>query len=111
MRGDLVPNVYFDYGDFGNEIRIYIVREVEGLDDIHSWLAPTGDWVEKTDGQSVPSTLRLGRRVMTALVRAVLKYAGEQNMRTEPEMKIQGKLEATERHLEDLRVLLKLRPK
>src|SRR5678815_1816948 len=107
MRGDTTIKAVFAQEDFANAFRLLFIKEVDGS---ITHVLVGDEWKEYEPFTLPPrtSSLNLDRRMMTALVHSVLEWAGQNNMRTEPEEHLKGKLDATSYHLEDLRKLLKL---
>ena len=102
--------VYVDYTNYNCECRLWIVddfgngrRILNYVND--QWIATElkeGDFAEK------PS-LNLPGRFSNEFMQAIVEAFTARGIKTENDHKIQGKLDATLYHLEDLRSLLKLK--
>lgn len=110
MNGDLRFKVDIIDRDFSHQSDIYLYREIEGEDSLHSIMNSEGDWYSPESTRPKP-TLTLRRGAIEKLQEAFLKRAGEKGLRTEPEAKLSGLLEATKAHLEDMRRLVFKEPK
>ena len=107
MRGDYYYEWWLHEEDFGRDFKLLLAKMCDG--DALMYMTPAGEWVKYEPGQHASEpTIRLHRPAMEALAMRMLQWAGERGMRTEPEAKLQGQLEATKYHLEDMRTLLKL---
>lgn len=71
----------------------------------------SGEFQKQKEGEEIPKECRMQvtERWQDEILKALLEHINERGIRTENENKIEGKLEATERHLKDLRQLLKLK--
>ena len=61
-------------------------------------------------GKDVEPTLRLHELSAQEFMQAMAEALDEQGVKTDKDAKIQGTLEATKYHLEDLRFMLKINP-
>lgn len=102
--------VYLDYSDYNRDLKLWIVDDQSERRRLLNY--KDGNWIstdiEDRSQPQEPSLYlpgRLGEEVMQAMAEAFAK----RGIKTENDHKIQGTLEATNRHLEDLRTLLKLR--
>lgn len=102
--------VYLDYSDYNRDLKLWIVDDKSERRKLLRY--KDGIWhaedIENGGVQQEPSLHlpgRLGEEVMKAMVNAF----SERGIKPESDSKLQGKLEATEKHLEDMRTLLKLR--
>lgn len=105
MRGDRHYKAYLTREDFDHVFKIVIVREIDG--EVEKILRGK-EWVDYTPFEAITPTLELSKGTLNALLKCLLEFANNENIRTDSEEKITGKLEATLYHLEDLRSLLKL---
>ena len=110
MVGGIEVRVWYDYAWAHWNI---IIEEDFGPKGMHAWVMRDGDVLKLPvlEGTIPPVFLTLPRDVGEALFIAWAKEMSEKGIRTDNDHKIQGILEAQKYHLEDLRVLLKLRGK
>lgn len=67
------------------------------------------EFVECPEGIAPGASLRLAHFSAETFFKAMAEAIDKQGVKTENDFKIQGKLEATQGHLQDLRQLLKLK--
>jgi hypothetical protein len=97
----------FYYSGIDN-VRIYVIDEVNGkrseitLDRESKYLK--SKTLDDTCANQLEPFLELPENFFNELVKAVVNYAFENNVKTENEHLLEGKLKATEKHLEDLRM-------
>ena len=101
--------VYIDYSDYGMDLKLWIVDDKsERRKLLHyendNWVATDIEGGAYLGKPSIHLPGRLGEEVMQAMADAFSK----RGIKTDNDHKIQGTLEATKYHLEDLRKLLKL---
>ena len=102
--------VWFDRLDFSRTLNIALVRERE---DGKLWVGrvqPDGGvkYIEQEQGTVPPPTFTLydeGKQFLKACAEELAR----QGVKTDNDHKIEGQLESTRYHLEDLRSLLKLK--
>lgn len=100
--------VYLDYSDYSLELKLWIVDDQSERRKLLNY--KDGIWIAtdiENGVQGEPSLIlpgRLGEEVMQAMAEAFSK----RGIKTENDHKIQGTLEATKYHLEDLRKILKI---
>ena len=103
--------VYLDYSDYNRDLKLWIIDDQSERRKLLNY--ENGVWIatdiqvgsaEQKPSLHLPG--RLGEEVMQAMAEAFSK----RGIKTENDYKIQGTLEATKYHLEDLRSLLKLQP-
>lgn len=103
--------VFLDYSDYNRDLRLWIVddqsdrRKLLNYKDGH-WIA-----IEVDDGMPQEPSLHLPGRFGEEVMQAMAEAFSKRGIKTENDHKIQGTLEATKYHLEDLRKLLKLEVK
>lgn len=107
MKGDFYFEVFVEDRDWGNECHILIARMMD--ESILRYMTPDGKWKDYDGQERLEPTLKLRLNEMNALAKSMIEWANRKNLRTDSEQKLQGKLEATNYHLEDLRTLLKLK--
>lgn len=104
--------VYLDYSAYSNNLNLWIVDDQSERRKLLNY--KDGQWIS-TDihddltpqEPSLHLPGRLGEEVMQAMAEAFSK----RGIKTESDHKIQGTLEATKYHLEDLREMLRLKNK
>ncbi len=90
-----------------DSVKIYVIDEKNGrrseikLDRKSNNLIATV--LDDNAANQVEPFLELPMNFFDDFVRAIVKYASENDIKTENENLLQGKLKATEKHLEDLR--------
>lgn len=104
--------VYIDYSDFGRDLKLWIVDDnSERRKLLHYengvWIASD---IEGGASEQEPS-LKLPGRLGDEVLKAMVEAFNARGFKPESGLKVEGRLEATERHLDDLRVLLKLKNK
>lgn len=92
--------------DFGREVKIFIYEE---RGDKTFLAKPVELELEEIDRhKSIEPTLRIGG-VSNQFLQSLAEELDELKIKTDKDAKIQGTLEATKYHLEDMRSLLKLK--
>ena len=104
--------VFIAEPDFGHEINIYIVQRGPDHDNILRYPEggdKPGVWEKVTPGSICEPTWRLSRLGGMVVLEKIAEYmAKKKGWKPQSESKVEGKLESTLYHLEDLRKLMKL---
>ncbi len=108
MNMKLEVNIWQDYGT--NSIHLIVIdREARPTKVLNLY---TGESIEVAEGNSVPEQfiLKLPRVIGDQVLKAFAEALDEKGIKTENDFKIQGLLEATKKHLNDMRRLVFKKP-
>lgn len=88
---------------FGSIVKIYMIEENPQAYWKYAFGATYPDRVPYQYGHEIEPSFTFPVEVFNSLTKAIVEYANSNNIKTESESKLQGKLIATEKHLEDMR--------
>ena len=109
-EGQIGPKVLIErVWGMGGTIRILFVDHRGAGHRRHVAKPVELEWVEQEPGTIAEPTLVLDGFWAEEFLRAFAEALDEKGIRTDKDARIEGNLEATRYHLEDLRTLLKLR--
>ena len=91
------------------ETEVIVIKEGLNRDIVYNLY--TGISQELKPGEEIPEefTMKIPQQIVGPFFKAFAEELDKQGIKTEMDAKIEGKLEATVYHLEDLRQLLKLK--
>ena len=90
---------------------IYVVRDVSGGEE---WMTAGGRTTEVVTEGGTPvdaAFATIPASAMGQVISGLIQAADREGYKAKDKSFVEGKLEATERHLEDMRVLMKVRSK
>ena len=101
--------VYLDYSDYNRELKLWIVDDQSERRKLLNY--KDGIWIatDIENGNSGEPSLHLSGRLGEEIMQAMAEAFSKRGIKTENDHKLQGTLEATKYHLEDMRSLLKLK--
>ena len=102
--------VYLDYSEYNTDLKLWIVDDLSERRKLLNY--KDGQWfaTDIENGTKQEPSLHLPGRLGEEVMQAMAEAFSKRGVKTENDHKIQGTLEATKYHLEDLRKLLKLEP-
>ena len=98
---------YLQWSDFGHSLDILFTYEREGADPIVVQPVLFERKVTPAEGLWKP-TFSLNGRDARDFLKAIVEFADQNQIKPDSNAKLEGKLQATQYHLEDLRHLLKI---
>lgn len=106
--GSLTSDIYFfkEPGGFSDVVKFFSTDQDKRECIMHTYEA---NKLNTGEVQEFPVFAVLGENEWRGLIQAVLAYAAKNGIKNNSESRAEGKLEATEKHLEDLRTLLKIK--
>ena len=97
--------------DYDNAIQVAVVHEVDGKTYVEQYDPSLRTWRRETVERGAASpepTLQFDMETATMIYQAMHKFFEKRGVRPTTQSYIEGKLEATESHLRDIRYLMKL---
>jgi len=104
--------VYLDYSNYNRDLKLWIVDDKSERRKLLNYDYKNEKWISTDIEEGVlglEPSLNLPGRMGEEVMQAIVEAFNERGIKPESGNKTEGKLEATEKHLEDLRMLLKLR--
>ena len=89
---------------YGDGVEIVFIRERDGKRYVAKCV--NLEFVEIEEGKAIEPTLRLNRFLAPKFLKALVEALDKEGVKTENDYKLQGILEATQKHLEDMRRLV-----
>ncbi len=100
--------VYMQWADYANSLEVAIVDERE--DGSSRSVKPVElEFEDVQEGEYIKPAFVLRHRMAKSFMGAMAEVLDKQGVKTDKDAKIEGTLDATRYHLEDLRKLLKLK--
>lgn len=98
--------VYFNFVDYSNELQIYIIEEKP--DGTRYFAKPIKPFEMKKheEGEIEDPTMRFTDHIASSFLDALKLEMERHGIKPDSDFKIQGKLDATEKHLDDMRRLV-----